>query len=121
MNIHVMLHKAMKTAVQEHLIPSNPTVKTVRPKITKKNMKVLTNEQLDKFLSVVDKEKDWHDFFYTELTTGLKRGEICCLKWTDFDEATGRITINRSIEVNDGIVTEGETKTGKRQKKFLYA
>lgn len=35
-NIHVMLHKAMKTAVQEHLIPSNPTIKTVRPKIAKK-------------------------------------------------------------------------------------
>ncbi len=30
-NIHVMLHKAMKTAVQEHLIPTNPTEKTVRP------------------------------------------------------------------------------------------
>ncbi len=117
-NIHVMLHKAMKTAVQEHLIPSNPTVKTVRPKIAKKDMKVLTNEQLDKFLSVVDKEKDWHDFFYTELTTGLRRGEICGLKWTDLDEATGRITINRSIEVNNGIVTEGETKTGKGKRSF---
>ena len=117
-NIHVMLHKAMKTAVQEHLIPSNPTVKTVRPKITKKDMKVLTNEQLDKFLSVVDKEKDWHDFFYTELTTGLRRGEICGLKWTDFEESTGRITINRSIEVKNGIVTEGETKTGKGKRSF---
>ena len=117
-NIHVMLHKAMKKAVQEHLIPSNPTVKTVRPKIAKKDMKVLTNEQLDKFLSVVDKEKDWHDFFYTELTTGLRRGEICGLKWMDFDEATGRITINRSIEVNNGIVTEGETKTGKGKRSF---
>ena len=117
-NIHVMLHKAMKTAVQEHLIPSNPTVKTVRPKITKKDMKVLTNEQLDKFLKVIDTEDEWYDFFYTELTTGLRRGEICGLKWTDLDEATGRITINRSIEVNNGIVTEGETKTGKGKRSF---
>ena len=65
-NIHVMLHKAMKTAVQEHLIPSNPTVKTVRPKIIKKDMKVLTDEQLDKFLKVIDTEDEWHDFFYNQ-------------------------------------------------------
>lgn len=117
-NIHVMLHKAMKTAVQEHLIPSNPTVKTVRPKITKKDMKVLTNEQLDKFLKVIDTENEWYDFFYTELTTGLRRGEICGLKWSDFDEETGRLNINRSIEVKKGIVTEGETKTGKGKRSF---
>jgi integrase len=73
-------------------------------------MKVLTNEQLDKFLKVIDTEDEWYDFFYTELTTGLRRGEICGLKWSDFDEATGRITINRSIEVTNGIVTEGETE-----------
>ena len=117
-NIHGVLHMAMKTAVQEHLIPSNPTVKTVRPKKAKKEMKVLTNEQLDKFLNTIELETDWRDFFYTELTTGLRRGEICGLKWMDFDEATGRITINRSIEVNNGIVTEGETKTGKGKRSF---
>ena len=117
-NIHVMLHKAMKTAVQEHLTPTNHTEKTVRPKITKKDMKVLTDEQLHKFLKVIDTENEWYDFFYTELTTGLRRGEICGLKWTDLDEATGRITINRSIEVTNGIVTEGETKTGKGKRSF---
>ena len=117
-NIHVILHKVMKTAVQEHLIPTNPTVKTVRPKITKKDMKVLTNEQLDKFLKVIYTEKDWYDFFYTELTTGLRQGEICGLKWSDFDEETGRLSINRSIEVKNGIVTEGETKTGKGKRSF---
>ena len=117
-DIHRVLHKAMKTAVQEHLIPSNPTEKTVRPKTVKKEMKVLTNEQLDKFLKVIDIEEQWRDFFYTELTTGLRRGEICGLKWTDFDEETGRLNINRSIEVKNGIVTEGETKTGKGRRSF---
>ena len=117
-DIHRVLHKAMKTAVQEHLIPTNPTEKTVRPKIIKKDMQVLTDEQLDKFLNAIELETEWRDFFYTELTTGLRRGEICGLKWTDFDEETGRITINRSIEVKNGIVTEGETKTGRGKRSF---
>ncbi len=117
-DIHRVLHKAMKTAVQEHLIPTNPTEKTVRPKIIKKDMQVLTDEQLDKFSKVIDTEELWSDFFYTELTTGLRRGEICGLKWTDFDEETGRLNIKRSIEVKNGIVTEGETKTGKGKRSF---
>lgn len=117
-DIHRVLHKAMKTAVQEHLIPTNPTEKTVRPKIIKKDMQVLTDEQLDKFLNEIELEAEWRDFFYTELTTGLRRGEICGLKWIDFDEATGRLNINRSIEVKNGIVTEGETKTGKGKRSF---
>ena len=117
-DIHRVLHKAMKTAVQEHLLPTNPTEKTVRPKTIKKDMKVLTDEQLDKFLKVIDTEELWRDFFYTELTTGLRRGEICGLKWSDFDEETGRLNINRSIEVKNGIVTEGETKTGKGKRSF---
>lgn len=117
-DIHRVLHKAIKTAVREHLIPINPTEKTVRPKIIKKDMQVLTDEQLDKFLKVIDTEELWSDFFYTELTTGLRRGEICGLKWTDFDEATGRLNINRSIEVKNGIVIEGETKTGRGKRSF---
>ena len=117
-DIHRVLHKAMKTAVQEHLIPSNPTEKTVRPKIVKNEMKVLTNEQLNQFINEVESETEWRDFFYTELTTGLRRGEICGLKWSDFDEETGRLNINRSIEVKNGIVIEGGTKTCNSKRSF---
>ncbi|MBR6510498.1 MAG: site-specific integrase [Clostridia bacterium] len=117
-DIHRVLHKAMKTAVQEHLIPSNPTEKTVRPKTVKKEKKVLTNEQLNRFINEVELEIEWRDFFYTELTTGLRRGEICGLKWSDFDEENGRININRSIEVKNGIVIEGGTKTCNSKRSF---
>ena len=27
----------------------------------------------------IKKDPVWHDFFYTELTTGMRRGEICGL------------------------------------------
>lgn len=54
----------------------------------------------------------WYDFFYTELTTGLRRGEICGLKWTDFEPDTGKLKIKRSIyKKKGGGLTVGETKT----------
>lgn len=33
----------------------------------------------------------WHDFFYTKLTAGLRRGEICGYEWQ-----TSRVRLGRS-------------------------
>lgn len=116
--IHCMLHEAMDMAVKEHLISKNPTNGTTVPKIVKKEMQVLTDEQLDTFMKLIDSEEHWRDFFYTELTTGLRRGEICGLKWTDFDEIKGKLNINRSIDLRNGVIVEGETKTGQGRRSF---
>lgn len=116
--IHCMLHEAMDMAVKEHLISKNPTNGTTVPKIVKKEMQVLTDEQLATFMKLVDAEEDWRDFFYTEITTGLRRGEICGLKWTDFDEVEGKLNINRSIDLRNGEIMVGETKTGKGKRSF---
>ena len=50
----------------------------------------------------------WQDFFYTEITTGLRLGELCGLKWSDFDEESGRLQVQRSVNAKLEI---GETKT----------
>ena len=117
-SIHCVLHEALEMAVKAHIISKNPTNGTTVPKSIKKEMQVLTDEQLNTFMKLIETEEHWHDFFYTELTTGLRRGEICGLKWIDFDADTGKLNVNRSIEVKNGIVTEGETKTGKGKRSF---
>ena len=117
-SVHCMLHEALDMAVKEHLISKNPTNGTTVPKIVKKEMQVLTDEQLDTFMKLVDAEEHWRDIFYTELTTGLRRGEICGLKWTDFDEVEGKLNINRSIDVRNGEIIVGETKTGQGKRSF---
>lgn len=62
-----------------------------------KSMSVLNDEQMDTFLSAVEQDPIWHDFFYTELTTGLRLGEICGLMWSDFDERKGTLHISRTL------------------------
>ena len=117
-SIHCVLHEALEMAVKAHIISKNPTNGTTVPKAMKKEMQVLTDEQLDVFMQIINTEEHWRDFFYTELTTGLRRGEICGLKWIDFDADTGKLNVNRSIVVKNRIVTEGETKTGKGKRSF---
>lgn len=110
--VHMMLHEAMDAAVRERLIPKNPTEGTIIPKVNYAPKQILTEEQLEKFMEALKQDPLWYDFFYTELTTGMRRGEICGLKWQDFDDKTGRLHIHRSVSNRKGGgVRVGETKT----------
>lgn len=110
--IHAMFHEAMGAAQQAGLIPRNPTEDIDAPKFSYKAKKVLTEAQLEKFMEAIREDEIWRDFFYTELTTGLRRGEICGLKWEDFDEAKGTLRIRRTIhEEKGGKLTPWDTKT----------
>ena len=100
--VHCMLHSAMKTAAREHLIPKNPVDGVTSPKPNYRPKQILNEEQMDTFLAAVDKDEIWRDLFYVELTTGLRRGELCGLKWQDFDEDAGTLRIERSVGVKGG-------------------
>ena len=111
--IHSMLRLAMETAKQERLIPVNPVANAIPPKAARHPMKILNDEQLDKFMAAIKKDGNWYAFFYTEMTTGLRRGEICGLRWDDFDEKEGTLKVRRSIRMEKGgRLVAGETKTG---------
>ena len=109
---HAMLHQCQKNAEAAHVIARNPTDGAMVPKASYKPKQVLTREQMETFLTAVDRNEIWRDFFYTELTTGLRRGEICGLMWRDFDENAGTLKILRSVNVpKRGELEIGETKT----------
>ena len=111
-SIHTTLHHALCAAKAQGLIPTNPAEEVDPPKVTHKPMKFLNDEQLERFLAEIKNDPIWHDFFYTELTTGLRLGEICGLMWSDFDERTGTLAVNRTLRREKGgrLVT-GDTKT----------
>ena len=110
--IHGMLHEALQAAQQTHLIASNPTEQVTVPKFTYGSKQILTEEQLDVFMKVIAEDEIWYDFFYTELTTGLRRGEICGLKWEDFDEVAGTLKVCRTVYRKEGGgLIAGDTKT----------
>ena len=96
-HIHSTLHAALKDAVQAHVIPRNPTEGTTAPKPNYKPKRILTRAELDAFLAVVEQDEVWRDFFQTELMTGLRRGEICGLQWSDFDGNAGTLKVCRTL------------------------
>ena len=119
-HIHTMLHGAMKAAVQAHIIPKNPTENATVPKSNYKPMQVLNEQELDTFLQAVQKDDIWRDFFYTELMTGLRRGEICALMWRDFDAKAGTLKICRTLHSKgQGIYALGDTKTSQGNRTII--
>lgn len=118
--IHTTLHGALKAAQQAHLIASNPTEQIIAPKFSYGEKQILTDEQLDVFMQIIAEDEVWYDFFYTELTTGLRRGEICGLKWMDFDEVSGTLKVCRTVYREDGGgLTAGDTKTSAGTRKIV--
>lgn len=112
--IHAMLHRCLRDAEAAHVIPRNPAARAVLPKANPRPRQILTREQMQTFLAAVDGNEVWRDFFYTELTTGLRRGEICGRMWQDFDERAGTLKIVRSVNTpKAGVLEIGETKTNR--------
>ena len=119
-SIHAMFHGAMKAAEQARLIAKNPTEGVTIPKSSTKQMQILNDAQLEKFMEEIEQYPAWHDFFYVEMTTGLRVGELCGLMWSDFDADTGTLSINRTVHVEKGgKLATGETKTGQGTRKIL--
>ena len=111
-SIHNTLHHALKSAVDQRLMPHNPADHMKPPKVAHKAMKVLSDAQMEQFLDAVAQDPIWHDFFYTELTTGLRLGEICGLMWSDLDERKGILRISRTLRrEKGGRLVAGDTKT----------
>ena len=118
--VHMILHQALDVAVKERIIVRNPTVGTTIPKKTYVEKQVLGDSQLDKFMDAIRQEPYWNDFFYVEVMTGLRRGEICGIKWSDINFDEGTLYIKRSIgRVKNGSITVGETKTVAGARKII--
>jgi len=112
--IHNVLHQALDVAVTRHLIVKNPSNDVTLPKKENTVKTILSDEQLDRFMDAIKTDEYWHDFFYVEITTGLRRGELCGLMWADFDEKKGTLSIRRTLHTKEGGgYYVGDTKTGK--------
>ena len=110
--VHMMLHEALDTAVKERLIAKNPTNGTTVPKCNYPEKQILGDNQLETFLEAIKGHEYWCDFFYVEVMTGLRRGEICGLKWQDINFEENKLQVKRSVSVKKGGgVSIGETKT----------
>ena len=108
--VHTLLHNCLEQAVAERLILTNPAQGCKLPQLEKKEMKILPQEKIGMYLAEAER-RGLLAAFYLELTTGLRRGELLGLKWTDVDLDRGVLKIQRAISRQNGKVVEAPLKT----------
>ena len=108
--IHVMLKSALKRAVQERLIPFNPAEFCIPPKITKPELQVIPSERYQSYLHAAE-QRGVLPMFYLELSTGLRKGEIAALLWSDYDAQTQTIHVTKQYLFYNGQGTVSPPKS----------
>ena len=98
--IHTMLHNALDRAVKERLIVRNPADDCVPPKIQKHEMKILPPEQIKSYLTAAD-QRGVLPMFYLELISGLRKGELVALQWSDLDIENKTISVSKQAGRNN--------------------
>ena len=113
--IHTTLHAALDKAVTEKLILRNPADGCRLPSAKAREMQVLTPEEIQRLL-IQSKEDGCYELLLLELSTGLRRGEICALQWNDLNLRTGELRIERQIHRVRGelVVSPPKTKASHR-------
>jgi integrase len=100
-NIHAMIHRALVDAVAWKYMPYNPASNIKPPKRPRRRRKVWNPSQIQTFLTSVQRDR-FAALFLLELTTGIRRGQICGLKWSGVDLDTGEITVHDNRVVVGG-------------------
>jgi integrase len=112
---HRTFRKALKAALAERKITFDPS-EGVKPLRTvegrREESKALSPTQVRTLLEAA--QGDRMEAFYTlALHTGMRRGELLGLRWSDLDLEVGTVSVKRSLDV-DGTFKEPKNQTSRR-------
>ena len=101
-----LLNVALKCARRLNRILRNPPEDIAKPTVPPREIEILNDQQATALLAAVAGTRLYAPVFLV-LRTGLRRGEILALRWTDLDLSRGTVTVQQSLE---------QTKAGLRFK-----
>jgi len=95
---HRLISSILSTAVEWQILLSNPCQRIKAPKVQHKEAKYLDEEAAQHLLQLIDEEAPlkYRCAIYLDIGTGLRRGELCGLEWSDFDFKNETLDIQRS-------------------------
>lgn len=112
-NMRVVLDVAFKQAMAEGWVTSNPVPLTAIKSCKTKKVEVMTDDMQEHLESYLFRENNrYHPPIQMALYTGLRRGEICALRWRDYNAATHRLNVRETVRrLNNYDAKPGEPKT----------
>ena len=103
-----LLSAAMQSALDEGAIKKNPCRKIKIRQEEQMEQRVLSCSEQEKVRSAADVHGDLPVLL--SLYTGMRLGEVCALKWTDFDWEKKTVTVRRTAQR----VAQGRNERGRK-------
>jgi len=116
-NIFVTLRHALNDAVRWELLPYNPTDKVTAPTWQRKEPRAWSAEQIAEFLHHATATADPYTAVWRLLfSTGMRRGELLGLRWSDIDLVESTVTVRqaRVVAGSKVITTTPKSRAGNR-------
>ncbi len=94
--IHATLHNALQSAVRRRWLPVNPAAQVELPPEPRRDRDVWTVSELRHFLDHCAGDR-YGPAFHVLALTGLRRGELCGLRWQDVDLQAAVLLVRQQL------------------------
>ncbi len=119
---HAVMHKALKVAVEQDILPSNVADKTRPMRSESPEFVPLNEDELGDFLGTAERLNSRYRALYVlAVDTGLRLGELLALRWSDVNLDQGTLSVRHTL-LRKGRGIEARikrTKTGTKGTRFL--
>jgi len=115
--MHHVIHKALSQAVRWDLIARNPADAVKAPSPATEEMRPLSADEARRLLDAAKGDR-LEALYVLAVHTGMRRGELLGLKWSDVDLENARLSIRRTLTRTDNgkRVALGDPKTKKSRR-----
>ena len=107
---HANIHKALQDALSPNIIPYNPADRTTLPSAEKYHANTYNDQQISELLRV-SKGTPLESAVILCIYYGLRRGEVCGLRWSDVDLTNRILHITSTRTTANGEIFQNATKS----------
>jgi integrase len=116
-HVHALIRRLLNQALKWGWILTNPALNASPPRVDRVELEVPDVETVTQIINFAEERNpDIACFLRLAAVTGARRGELCAIRWRDFDKS-GALSIKHSIVDgrNDELIEKG-TKTNATRK-----
>ncbi|MHB8318221.1 MAG: tyrosine-type recombinase/integrase [Acidimicrobiales bacterium] len=119
-NHHAIVSAALHQGVRWGWLRVNVAEMARPPRVSLRRVQAPSTDVVRKVVEVAE-ERDPRQapLLMLAALTGMRRGELCALRWTDIDFELGVVEVSRSVVVVPGGLAEKSTKTDRSRKVAL--
>lgn len=114
--VYTVLRQALDVAVRDGLLASNPSAKVKRPGVARQEARYLPAADVARLLDAA-RGLRYYVAVLVMASTGLRRGEVAGLLWSDVDLDKGELTVRHTLSRVDGALVLTEPKTDRSRRR----